>query len=292
MSVYLLVFMALAVAFHIPNVSAFSVWNTRSLNRKTADTHQRLKASTEICPDKKIVHIEAIGCAGLTEEELPIALSAAAKALHGTFGIEFMADNVYNDCNPAVPESVPGATGRVILLSLNNVADDWALDDERLEPFKNAISQQIDALVGNGLHQPILISVQPSFRNKHAEIKVFSDILAGIVEREVLSYGLRCPMVVNSKADAYTTPKERVEIDGAMVPDPYTDEEHFDTSSVLVFDNFVDSELRERLLDVINKRNGDGARWDDKTLGPDPKRWIRGGEESNSLCEQKFYSTI
>jgi hypothetical protein len=99
-------------------------------------------------------------------------------------------------------------------------------------------------------------------------------------------------MVVNSKANAYTTPKERAEIDGAMVPDPYTDEEHFDTSSVLVFDNFVDSELRERLLDVINKRNGDGARWDDKTLGPDPKRWIRGGEESNSLCEQKFYSTI
>jgi len=282
-SIISLACIALNLVFHDPNAYAFSVGTISSLNRKTTHSHQRLKASPDVCPDKKVVHIEAIGCAGLTEEELPIALSAAAEAIRDSFGIEFIADNVHHDCNPAVPKSVPGATGRVILLSLNNVADDWALDDERLEPFKNAISQKMDSIVGNGLINPVLIAVQPSFRNEHGRIKEFSGGLTGIVEREVLSYGLRCPIVLNSTLDTWIFPNERVEIDGAMVPDPYTNEEHFDTSSILVFDNFIDSDLRERLLDVINKRNKDSVSWDDKSLGPDPKRWIRGGEASSKI---------
>ena len=72
-----------------------------------------------------------------------------------------------------------------------------------------------------------------------------------------------------------------IEIDGAMIPDAYTGEEGWDTSSILVFDDFVDSTLRESLLDVILKRDGNDDEnydlFDDINLGPDPRRWERGG---------------
>lgn len=274
---------ALALFSHVPIVYSFSLGT--ALIGKTSRFQQPLKARAEVPLDsnKEVVHIEAIGCAGLTQKEVSIALDVANEALHDNFGIEFITDNVCADSNPAVPKSIHGATGRVLLLSLNNIANDWTLNDERLEPFKNAISQQMDSLVGNGLSQPILVSVQPSFRNRNNDATDLQPICQAIVEKEVTTYGLRSPMVVDAAEigeKKVTMPREHVEIDGAMVPDPYTNEEHFDTSSILVFDDFVDSDLRERLLDVVNKREGGAPQWNDKSLGPDPKRWIRGGEES------------
>ena len=70
----------------------------------------------------KTVHIEAIASAGLTNEEIPLIFASTTTALADQFGIEFKTNNVIHENSPAVPNSVPGAMGRVLLLSLNNVA--------------------------------------------------------------------------------------------------------------------------------------------------------------------------
>ena len=235
----------------------------------------------------KLVHMEAIACAGLSKGELSTALSLVRSALDENFGMDTITNSIHVQEESAIPKSIPGALGRVLFLSLNNIADDWEIKDERLEPFQNVIAQQIDALVGQEFEQPILISIQPSFDKSSNSI---SQLLENIVESEVDVYGLRCPMV--DKADSEETkgivPVQKIEIDGAMVNDPYTKEEYFDTSNIVVFDDFISNDLRERLLDVVNNR-GPNYTWND-TLGPDPNRWIRGGlsdipdEEEEQEC--------
>ncbi len=223
----------------------------------------------------KLVYLEAIACAGLTDEEVPIILSAATEALIDHFGMKFSAESIHQDVEPAIPKSVCGATGRVLLLSLNNVADDWDDNDERLDQFKHLLSQRIDSLVGNEIHQPILVSIKPNFA--YSQQDRISEIMRNVVHDEAMMYGLCMPMssktVINENE---SSPTIHVEIDGAMVPDPFTKKEVWDTSSILVFDDFIDDSLRSKLLDIVNNRE-EGYNWDDINHGPDPKRWTRGG---------------
>lgn len=279
-------------------------------------TQLQISAESTSSETKKLVHIEAIACAGLSKEELPIILSAASEAVVDHFGIEFEfeIDSIHHDIEPAVPESVPGATGRVLLLSLNNVADDWEEDDERLDQFKILVSTQIDSLVGDQIEQPVLVTMRPNYKSVHVGDNAIdiSEIMSKSVHNEATMYGLCAPMVSDAVVNGDDiSPAIHVEIDGAMVPDPFTKEEVWDTSSVLVFDDFVDDSLRERLLDVVNKRE-EGYSWDDKIHGPDPKRWTRGGlmdtpvedemddaynacwglseEATNDLCFEEHYA--
>lgn len=221
-----------------------------------------------------LVHFEAIASAGLGEEELELVLGGIESAAE-SFGLEFVTNDFHADKAPAVPESVPGAMGRVVLLSLNNISGDWTDDDERLFPFTSAIAEQIDTLIPQ-IHQPVLVSLKPSFDVGESN---FKSLLCDVVTNEVSTYDLRLPLKYsdadNSK-DSSVAPQTCIEIDGAMIPDSYTGEEEWDTSSILVFDDFVDTNLRERLLDVILKRDDDYG-FDDKNLGPDPRRWERGG---------------
>ena len=266
-----------------PSIASFqfqqiiSSYNHRSnLNRSKKSQLHVINDSSKTRESKQLVNIEVIASAGITNEELPIILSAADEAITEQFGINFGSLSIQNEINPAVPASIPGAMGRVLLLSLNNVADDWEEDDERLEPFKNLVSQQIDSLVGNQIEQPVLVSVRPNF-NKD-ENGTLADVLSAVVENEAMMYGLCTPMVLNAVVNAEViSPSIHVEIDGAMVPDPFTKDEVWDTSSILVFDDFVDDSLRERLLDVVNKRDDKDNQWNDKIDGPDPRRWTRGG---------------
>lgn len=219
------------------------------------------------------IHIKVVASAGLTKDELPIILSSVRSTLDDNFGMQILTHDSFHDINPAIPSSVPGALGRVLLLSLENV--DWDEDDERLDPFKYTISNKFDTLIGTDIEQPIILSIIPNFRNDINSDT--SGILNSIIEREVMKYDLRKPMSSsNAIGEDKTSPTIHVEIDGAMVPDPYLNVEKWDTSSVLVFDDFVDTSLRMRLLDVINKRD-ENYDWDDRIQGPDPKRWERGG---------------
>ncbi len=231
-------------------------------------------------PESKLVNIEAVASAGLTDEEIPLILSAV-KLATDAYGIEFLTSDFQFERNPAVPVSVPGAMGRCILLSLNNVADDWTDDDERLVPFKASISEQIDNLIMQGqIQQPMLVSIKPSYTIEREDI---SSILCPLVENEVELYDLRLIMEGSTGEDkgegqeiSVRKPDIHVEIDGAIVPDAYTGEGVWDTSSILVFDDFIDAGLRERLLDVVNNRH-EGYDFDDRLYGPDPRRWERGG---------------
>lgn len=290
-----------------PTITLRSWSKCSTTSRKRCLPLLNLSEESEPPPEESqnYVHIEAIASAGLAEEELPFILSAASEALSENFGIEFRSNNGIINTNPAVPKSVPGATGRVLLLSLNNVANDWEENDDRLDPFKNVISQQIDALVGYQIEQPVLVSIRPNYNISESaggeDALSMLNFLSTMVNNEAMMYGLCTPMVsdsvnstdsgvINEDQILSSVPSTHVEIDGAMVPNPYTKDESWDTSTVLIFDDFVDHSLRERLLDVVNKRD-DNYDWDDKIKGPDPKRWERGGlmdtfgdEEDKPTC--------
>mmetsp|Transcript_23167 Transcript_23167/g.34491 ORF Transcript_23167/g.34491 Transcript_23167/m.34491 type:complete len:490 (+) Transcript_23167:56-1525(+) len=261
---------------HTQPSNAFSVHLARSRNVSIKKYRNRssLNLSESNPIGEKTVYLEGIASAGLTNEEIPHILSVTREALADEFGIEFRTDNMIHENDPAIPDMVPGATGRVLLITLNNVASDWEVDDERLDPFKNIISQRIDSIVGSEIEQPVLVSVRPNYiRNGES----LSQVLSDIVHKEAITYDL-CRPIISKKiiGKDQILPTIQVEIDGAMIYDYYTQEEVWDTSSVMVFDDFVDNSLRERLLDVVNGRDEEYS-WNDKTHGPDPKRWIRGG---------------
>ena len=267
-------FFTASILFSLSTAFSIQSPNTKSwTNRKLTTLLKAKQASSERINQ---VHLEVIASAGVSQHELSGVLSKAECALDSEFGIKFLYDNVtHHDVNPVLSNIIPGAMGRVALISLNNVKD-WDENDERLEPFKNIISQEIDSLVGNEIEQPILVSIRPNF--SHCNEQNMIDILVSSIEEEVKTYQLRTPLAPDDigKEDSLVQPCMHVEIDGAAVPDPFTKENVWDTSTILVFDNFVDDSLRKRLLDVVNNRDGNYD-WDDKVNGPDPRRWERGG---------------
>ena len=253
-----------------------------------------LFVSTEIPPiDEEVgdtnVHMAAIGLAGVGNEELPFLLNAVSKAC-SDFGITFTKEHLKHETTPAKLENVHGANGRVILLSLNNVDATWTWNDERLVPFQCLISEKLDEIMygmddntcSPSIEQPILICIRPSygFLPNTSNLPL---ILGQVAKKEVDQYEL-CKPLLDQKI-AYDpkdsiVPNIHVEIDGAMVMNPYLGKETWDTSSIFVFDELVDNDLRERLLDVVL---GEGisdpnqVRWNDVSDGPDPNRWMLGG---------------
>ena len=260
--------------FH--QTDSFSIRNIRLVRSHYGLSLQRSLSNTDDDDTKSLVYLEVVATSGLSAEEIPLVLPEIISSVDEEFGMEVMIrgeKDIVNIDSNLVSASTPGATGRVILLSLNNVAKDWDDDDERLEPFKSLISQQIDSLVGFQIEQPVLVSVLPNFESDDQLENEIGDILRQIVEKEVSMYDLRTPIGTSSSLERerdQIIPNTRIEIDGAQIQGTW------DTSSILVFDDFVDDSLRERLLDVVNNR-GEGCEWDDKINGPDTSRWTRGG---------------
>lgn len=295
--------------------------------------------------------MEVMACAGIQQNELTLILDAAALAIEK---LHVKDDNNNEEvgeedtfqplkmplrleipswihkgrtsgdlwAEPAKPDSIPGATGRVLLLSywFDHTNDDMSElgldhDVEVLEEIvQQAISFQMDRLLmENKVGQPVLVSVKPKVRgylladlnkmdktNVPMEQIVFMKkgqlykIMKDIVEEEVEQYGLivRCPMtfhpdyiaskVVNNNSKERRLPDIHVEIDGAIMTNE-TEERYFDTSSIFVFDNFINDDLRVRLLDTIHQRNDHNNHddeWDDMVLGPNPRCFEKGG-----LCD-------
>ena len=262
----------------ISSIDAFCiVQQYRSSTTNWKSISNILKGSVK-SSDKNHVYIEGIASAGLKANELSVALDFISSSLDSEFGLDFVTTNMRKDVRPVIPKTVPGALGRVLLLSIHNVAEDWDENDDRLDPFHNVISQCFDSLiVGGEMEHPVLVSIIPNFKANKENEKLFN--LSSVIENEVIKHQLREPMVSStniSDLDTVALVTQKVEIDGAMIPDPYSHEETWDTSNIVVLDNFVDTSLRKRLLDVVNKRHGNYT-WDDKENGPDPERWERGG---------------
>ncbi len=287
-SIRLLSLTSAFVTLNVGRINAFSVGKVKLIPYRKPQSKLHLSSNKQIAAGdgaKKLVHLEVIATTGLTSQEVPIVLPQIISSVGDNFGMEVITGEdskhgiIHLHINP-VSESVPGATGRVILLSLNNVANDWTEDDERLEPFKNVISQQIDSLVGFRIEQPILVSVVPNFDHKATRKEsLIIDSVRQIIKNEVSLYDLCTPIGSSHCAERKReeiVPVTHIEIDGAHITDHFSGEEVWDTSSILVFDDFVDHSLRERLLDVVNKRSKEYD-WDDKNNGPDTSRWTKGG---------------
>lgn len=257
--------------------------------------------------DVDSIHLQAVASAGLNTNELDVVLSAISTACNQE-GISFITSSgadgriesigIQSTSKPAVPKSVPGATGRVVLLTAHGISleDEGMMNDEDewLLPIRYSISEQMDRVLyedaSNGLDQPVLVFLRPY----HESLKIDNEedavaALMSVVEEEADEYDLCKPLLAegdiketnraHSEAGRYL-PSIHLEIDGAMVQNIDTLNTNWDTStcSVLVFDDLVDDDLRQGLLDVVLGRWGEGDnQWDDIGNGPDPKRWVRGG---------------
>lgn len=242
------------------------------------------------------VVVQAAAASGLSDTELPVVLQATHKAF---LQINSMAEEDEGWANAhlefrydigsiqLIEESgaeVVGATGRVLLLESYE-----ELDESTVELVQFVISENLDQLLYSDeeetLSQPILISILPEMTdvNVSQEETRRKQLLPSIIQEQVGIYEMATPLPRslgnNVLQEGALIPTVHVELDGAYVSDHSSQEQVWDTSSVLVFDDLISDDLRKRLLDVtLGRSNCNNENlWDDSTNGPDPERWVRGG---------------
>jgi hypothetical protein len=221
---------------------------------------------------------------GLSDEEFSVLVATVEDAYAETVGIAgvscetkvFTSSGADDNNNNGV---LVGALRRVLSLRTN-------LEEESAECLRALIAERMDHLIyGSGeLRQPVLVSVRTP--DEHRDENSIEDGVGAILQSEIEQYGLRTPIHFNkdekddnSVGDETTmyTPAFRIEIDGAETHIDDSGETFWDTSSVVVFDELVNDDLRRRLLEVVNGKSSDANDWNDVENGPDPNRWIRGG---------------
>jgi len=250
--------------------------------------------------------LNVVEFSGLNQEEFTVLVKTVEEAYTGTVGIEIPC-NTRTAYIPITRNKsgskengddlvgvVRGALGRVFRLQTN-------LDEDSMELLRSSISERIDHLIyeTGEMLQPVLISI---FNNNDDGINV--DI-NDIIKNEILQWGLRIPIHKENNEDSNTytankfkkdqhddtdnndveitmfTPTSQIEIDGAdtQIDDDSgtTSTTFWDTSSIVVFDELVNDDLRKRLLTVVTSRGDDTNDWNDTAYGPDPNRWVRGG---------------
>lgn len=226
--------------------------------------------------------LEARASSGITRSELPRLLGAVASVCR-EHGVPFDASQIESSEGPSRPGSVPGALGRVLAVRVGGAPPDFDMNESELVAHLEVeSSQRIDEVLygEDGSGRPVLLAFQTDDEDDAT--------LDSAIEKEVIDYGLRDAVDGHDsdqkimKGELSFVPSIHVEIDGAMVESvDLPGETHFDTSSVLVFDDMVDDSLRQRLLNVVkgNPENHVGAddEWNDVKNGPDPGRWVRGG---------------
>jgi hypothetical protein len=207
--------------------------------------------------------------------ELPSVLNAISSACQ-EFGIAFEHNNIQADPLPLRPYSMPGVLGRVIMIHVQGLPDDIDADDtELISQIKVYASEQVDDVLSeNGYTQPILLG----FRHEKS-----NDTIENIIAKETADYGLRDAIhfsSVDSNIDqSALVPSKHIQIDGAFIETiDSPGDNHFDTSSVIVFDNLVPPSLRKRLLNIVKGLPEEAQdEWKDAMAGPNPNRWERGG---------------
>lgn len=244
-----------------------------------ASCHRRHAGSTRL--QAATPFLRGVAAAGISKEELKSLEQAFVFACQDQL-VGFNLDDV-TILSEAASHSVPGATGRVLLLTQSNVPED------EIQDLQCAISSEIDELIYADppcLSQPVLIAIesntQPSSLPIPASRANLLRYMNELVTRTVDIYEMAVPLPRReagpSKELQQLKPTVSVEVDGAMVTGSSGGDPVWDTSSVLVFDNLIDDTLRKRLLDVVVGRDEyDDDSWDCTNNGPDPRRWVRGG---------------
>jgi hypothetical protein len=226
------------------------------------------------------IRLDAVASSGLDDAELFVVLQAVQEAITNGVGLEVSCgtSSLIVTESPC-PSSITGALGRVLMLQTN-------LDGDSIEVVQNSIAEQMDHLLYSeppALVQPVLITVKNSILEplSVADEQAAQQVLTSILEEEVEQYEMAKAVVSKHPSkDSAFVPTIRVELDAAQTIDAFSSTTWWDTSSVLVFDDLVDEELRKGLLDVTLgrcKNNEPADDWDDVASGPNPKRWVRGG---------------
>lgn len=249
------------------------------------------------------IDLRAIAYSGLTKDEFQILREMVESVCWESIGLSVVCEYTNNaglHCwqqeTPTASPRMKGALGRVLVLHTN-------LDEESIETLEYAFSEQMDGLLYSEppmLVQPVLVKLQnptvlvPSATFVDDSIDSSSpdeeSRLRSLMEQELDMYELNKAVVdvvyehdettnsqssKGSAAAAAACPTIHVELDAADVTDAYSSTTWWDTSTVLVFDDLVNEDLRKQLLQVVLGPNAE--HWNDSQDGPDPKRWVRGG---------------
>ncbi len=219
--------------------------------------------------------LTAVASSGISSEELVVVHQVISRVCQDQQLACNMEEMVVSlDATPVTTTRIPGTTGRVLLLQ----APSTGYSEDELYDLKCTISEEMDAMIYSNppsLSQPVLISIQSDV--PIGDTSKVADYLAAQIEREIQEYEMNVPLprrATFSSSDVYV-PSIHVEVDGAWVMDP-AGRSYWDTSTLLVFDDLLNDDLRKRLLDVVVGRLDDTPVWDDAKDGPDPRRWARG----------------
>ena len=261
---------------------AKAIFGRTSVRLSPTTTEDDMLATPE--NPKAILRVEAYS--GLSKEEFAVLVEAVEDAYAETVGLAGVPCETKTDTcrrssstseNSSGDDLLIGTLRRVLSLRTN-------LDEESAENLRALIAERVDYLIyeSGELREPVLVSVQtPSKSTEESSMNVDVE---DIIRTEIEQYGLRTPIhssddqgdaLVGDESTMYT-PSSRIEIDGAETLIEHSGETFWDTSSVVVFDDLISDDLRERLLDVVKGKPSHGADWNDIENGPDPGRWIRG----------------
>eukprot|EP01082_Thalassiosira_pseudonana_P002207 g1999.t1 g1999 contig11:501762-503174(+) len=227
------------------------------------------------------IRLEATVSSGIDPTtELPRVLEIIASVCD-EFGTTFTYNNIQANESPSRPESLPGVLGRVLLISIHGVPSDFDVDESVLMSKIKIFLPSILTACPMGREGktlslyclrfdqmlPMTRMLRVSFKRRLQTMVCemsFTKVLLKALTR-TLSF---LQHILKSMGQWYKLSHRRLQ--------------HISTqSSVLVFDNLVSESLRGRLLNVIKgnpeyySELEDG--WDDTELGPNPKRWVRGG---------------
>ena len=256
------VFWCILIRDQIWRVNGFPVLRRTKVFRLKS----RLASSSFGLPVEKPFLVKAVLACGFADSELShlkdIVLQSSS-ALNLSCSVE--------DLQPrrrAVSVNIHGPTGRILVLACSS-----NLDDERL----GNLNERIASLIDEDLYSPSPNLSDP-FLVRFEEEEDISDNynLASVIEQAVDEGQLLVPLNQFSHSkqpnDIDFIPSIRVEVDGAFVKEPGRDEPVWDTSSLLVFDDLISSDLRKRLAQTLN--GGKDLR---ENEAPNPERWERGG---------------
>ena len=227
--------------------------------------------------EQPCIKLEANFSFGIDDSEMAYVVDAIINVCD-EYGVQFDHSSI-SSTFPSLhsSKSVPGSLGRVLMIDVIGAEGSNIDESEFVTELKIGMSQQIDNYLYAGqLSQPVLLGFQCSTSK--------SATLESMIEKEVLDYGLRDgvdrDVTLASHDDESFLPSKHIKLDGAMIETfESPGETHFDTSSVVVFDNLIDESLRKRLLNVVKGVPEDATsdNWDDMKDGPNPDRWVRGG---------------
>ena len=259
--------------------TATSLWRHDDVSISPIKTSQHaIHQSNQSGDIETCVRLEASASFGIDpSSELPCLLHVISDVCND-YGVEFDRNSITNTFPSEPSKVVPGALGRALMIDVHGIATGVNIDEnEFISEMKIDISQQIDDCLYCGeLSQPVLLAFQSAATNNTPD---------SIIEKEVNDYGLRDGLDTSFYTQANEDdgisfiPSYHIKMDGAMIETVESPgQTHFDTSSILVFDNLLDDTLRKKLLNVVKGVPEDGEdTWRDSTDGPNPSRWVRGG---------------